>query len=91
MDKQSFKKLLDDALEPMRSDIKIIKKGLESVKENVENVREVQEKRVLPSVIETEVTVKSYADSYKINQHNIERVDTRLEDLRVPHFTSSSV
>lgn len=89
MDEQILRKIvkevIDDALEPM-------KKDLAELKDTVEN-------RVLPSVTETEVTLKSYADSYKINQHNIERVDIRLttveekldidppEDLKVPHFS----
>lgn len=79
-----------------------------------ENVREIKEQQSImngkmddmqdtldsntASVMEIEKTLKSYADSYKINQHNIERVDTRLanvekkldirppEDLKVHHF-----
>lgn len=86
MDENTFKKLLDEAIEPLRQDIKELK--------------DVQENRLLPSVTELEVTVKSYADSYKINKHNIERVDTRLttveeelnievpQNLKVPHFTT---
>ncbi len=86
MDENTFKKLLDDAIAPLRQDIKELK--------------DVQENRLLPSVTELEITVKSYADSYKINKHNIERVDTRLttveeelnikvpEDLKVPHFAT---
>lgn len=92
MDEQTLKKVVkevvDEALEP-------VKKDLAELKDTVEN-------RILPSVTETELTLKSYADSYKINQHNIERVDTRLiaveekleidvpEDLKVPHFTTKA-
>jgi len=86
MDEKSFKKLLEEVIAPLRQDIKELK--------------DVQENRLVPSVTETEITLKYYADSYKINQHNIERVDTRLttveeelnievaEDLKVPHFSS---
>lgn len=85
MDEHTFKKLLNQALDP-------IKKDLNDLKDVVEN-------RILPSVTEIEVTLKSYADRYKINQLNIERVDIRLtvvednlgiqhsEDLKVPHFS----
>lgn len=50
------------------------------------------------SLVTIEKEIKSYADSYKENQRNIERLDTRLntveeelaieppEDLKVPHF-----
>ncbi len=64
MDENHFKKLLDEAIVPLRQDIKELK--------------DVQENRLLPSVTEVEVTVKSYADSYKINKGNIERLDERL-------------
>jgi hypothetical protein len=78
MDEQTFKKLLDEALEPIKEDISVLK----------------------GSVLSIEQIMTSYADSYKINQHNIERVDTRLttveeelnitppEDLKVSHFAS---
>ncbi|MDP3758500.1 MAG: hypothetical protein Q8Q86_02175 [Candidatus Daviesbacteria bacterium] len=64
MDETSFKKLLDEAIAPLRQDI--------------EGLKDVQENRLLPSVTEVEITVKSYADSYKINKGNIERLDERL-------------
>ncbi|KKQ66801.1 MAG: hypothetical protein US86_C0003G0044 [Candidatus Daviesbacteria bacterium GW2011_GWA2_38_24] len=93
MDEQTFKKLLNVALEPIKKDLVEVKKAQADMKDTLDN-------RVLPSVTETEMTLKSYADSYKINQYNIERVDTRLttveknlnieppEDLKVPHFSA---
>jgi hypothetical protein len=86
MDEKRFKVLLEEVIAPLRQDIKELK--------------DIQENRLVPSVTETELTLKSYADSYQINQHNIERLDTRLtdveeelnikvpEDLKVPHFSS---
>lgn len=50
------------------------------------------------SLVSIESKLDTYGDMYKINQHNIERLDTRLgvaedkleieppEDLKVPHF-----
>lgn len=67
MNQDDFKKLLDDALEPIRKDL--------------EEVKETQEQRVLPSVITTETTVKGYADAYKTNKANIERLDERVAKL----------
>lgn len=85
MDDRGFKKVLDEALSPIKED-------LIDLKEDV---------RVLKvSVLTIEQTMTSYADSYKINQHNIERLDTRVltiednldieppENLGVPHFSS---
>lgn len=52
------------------------------------------------SLINIESKLDTYGDMYKVNQHNIERVDARLttvekkleieplEELKIPHFTS---
>jgi len=84
MDENTFKKLLDEAIKPLAEDIKDLKEDVTTLKGSVLNI---------------EQTVTAYADSYKINRHNIERLDTRLstveenleieapEDLKVPHFS----
>lgn len=86
-------------LQLMKDQLSVVNKKLDDVGREIKEVKDTQENRVLPSVIETEATLKGYADSYKENQHNIERVDTRLtavedkldidtpEELKVPHFT----
>lgn len=95
MDEQILRKIVEEvvsnALEP-------IKKDLSDVKNIQSEMKDTLESRVLPSVTNTELTLQSYADSYKINQHNIERADTRLttvedkleiippEELKIPHF-----
>lgn len=107
---------LNKALEPIKNDLSELKQDVGGLKQDVnglkedvgglkqdlKEVKDIQESRILPSLTEIEVTVKSYADSYKINKHNIERVDTRLstvedklnievpEDLKVPHFADQS-
>ena len=54
----TFKQLLvDDTIAPLRQDI--------------EELKDVQENRLLPSVTEIEITVKSYADSYKIIYYGV--------------------
>ncbi len=99
MDEASFKKLLDEAIAPIKEDLTEVKStqtklqgGVEQLHNTVsklqDNFNELQgtvnemkntlDNRVLPSVIETETTVKSYADSYKINKGNIEKLDDRL-------------
>lgn len=114
MDEQAFKKLLNEALEPIKEDLHGVKDtqarlhttvtslhgNIIELQSTVTELKDTLDNRVLPSVTETELTLKSYADSYKINQLNIERVDTRLatvedkhdikpsEDLKVPHFAS---
>ncbi|MCL5784166.1 MAG: hypothetical protein M1142_02325 [Patescibacteria group bacterium] len=84
MDKQGFKNILNEALTPLNDTIKDLKEDVRVLKSSVLNI---------------EQTVTSYADSYKENQRNIERLDTRLnvveeelaieplENLKVPHFS----
>lgn len=83
MDEKSFKKLLDEALDPIKQDVHCLKENVDTLK---------------VSVLSIEQTMTSYADSYKENQRNIERLDTRLttvennldieppQELIVPHF-----
>lgn len=85
MDEQGFKKLLDEALAPLREDMQGLKEDVSVLK---------------VSVLSLEQTTTSYSDSYKENQRNIYRLDDRLttvedklavnvpEDLKVPHFFS---
>jgi hypothetical protein len=89
MDEQTLKRVLNEVLEPV----------LEPIRKDLAEVKDTLETRMLPSVTETENTLKSYADSYKINRDNIERLDTRVttvednlnidppEELKVPHFS----
>lgn len=77
MDEKSFKKLLDEAINPVNESLDSLNKSVDSLKKDVNELKDVQENRLLPSIVELETTVKSYADSYKINKHN-----------KVPHFSS---
>ena len=92
MDDQVFKKILGEALNPMKEDLKSLKEDVSELKEDVQTLK--------GSVLNIERTMTSYKDSYKINQHNIERLDTRVsaveenlgieppDDLKVPHFST---
>ena len=108
MNQNDFKKLLEETLEPIKQGLQRVKdtqsehtkvldqhtKVLEQHTETLNQNTEILEKRVLPSVIETEVTVKGYADAYKTNKANIERLDDRVAKLEnradiipAPEFT----
>lgn len=108
MNANDYKKLLEEALDPMKQQLGDIEGRLGGVEGKLDDP-DIGLKRLndrvdanTAAVMELEKTVKGYADSYKINKYNIERVDTRLskvedelnievpEDLKVPHFTSSS-
>lgn len=64
MTQEDFKRLLDEALKPIRE-------------EQVE-LRKTIEDRILPPLMYLETTVKSYADRYVINEDHIRRLDKRL-------------
>lgn len=74
MNQDDLKKLLDEALKPL-------KEGQDKLRKDLKEVKDTQEKQVLPSVITTESTVKGYADAYKTNKANIERLDNRVAKL----------
>lgn len=74
MNQDDFKKLLEESLKPLQD-------GLDELRQDLKEVKNTQEEQVLPSVITTETTIKGYADAYKINKTNIERLDERLVKL----------
>ncbi len=75
MDDKGFKKILDEALNPIKKDLKGLKEDVSGLKEDVSTLK--------GSVLSIEQKMDSYADSYKINRHNIERLDTRVSTLRI--------
>lgn len=88
MNDANFKKLLDVSLEPLqkglgqlRVSLEVVRKELDSVKKDLREVKDIQNNRVLPSLIYIETTVKSYADRYVANQDHIRRLDKRLNTV----------
>ena len=75
MDEINFKKLLDEAIAPIRNDLAEVKQTQAEMKDTLDN-------RILPPVTEMEITLKSYADMYKINKGNIERLDKEINNHR---------
>ncbi len=73
--------LMKDQQSVMNEKLDIITKDLDKVKQDLQEVKETQEEQVLPSVISTETTVTGYADAYKTNKSNIERLDSRVAEL----------
>lgn len=94
MNQDDFKKLLEESLKPLQNGLDEVREDLKGVKKDLQEVKDTQENQILPSVITTETTIKGYADAYKTNKANIERLDdrvTRLEDregiVPPPEFT----
>lgn len=110
-DLKKLRALIKEEIRPVKEIVEIIKKKVDNQELHIhvttENVRSVKEQQSVinekldshsASLVSIESKLDSYADSYKINRHNIERVDTRLsavedelnievpEDLKVPHF-----
>ena len=70
MDEQALrrvvKEVVEDSISPLKADIKELKDGMQTL---------------TASVTSLEQTVGSYADSYKENQRNIERLAKRMEPV----------
>lgn len=81
MDDNDYKKIADLVDERVNRALEPIKNDLTELKQDLKDVKDTQEERVLPAVTGIEVTIKSYADSYKINKGNIERLDERLTNV----------
>ncbi len=74
MNNDAFKKILEDALNPLREDIRSLKSDLSEIKDT-------QEERVLPTVTYIEQNIKTYADMYKMNNDNMKKLEKRVETL----------
>lgn len=81
MTNDDFKQILDEALKPIKEEQTEFRKKLDEVNEGLSEVKNTIESRVLPPLIYIETTVKGYADSYKINDSNIRKMEKRLETL----------
>lgn len=74
-----------------------MKDQLSVINKKLDDIKDTQDSHTA-SLMDIESKLESYADSYKENQRNIERLDTRLSDvednlgvephpnLKVPHF-----
>ena len=90
-----FKHMLDEALKPIKDDQAALRKkvdevgegqkslqeGYKSLKQDVADLKNTIESRVLPPLVYIETTVKGYADMYKINDSNSRRMEKRLETV----------
>lgn len=93
MNDGDVKKITQAVREAVKADVReIVKEEVEGalatitqdlgeVKQDLKEVKDTQENQVLPSVITTETTIKGYADAYKTNKVNIERLDDRVTKL----------
>ncbi len=63
MNSDDFKKLLDESLKPIQKDLKEVKETLQTHS---------------GALVRIESVLEGYADAYKVNKKNIERLDDRL-------------
>ena len=78
MDEQTLRKVVKEVVEnsigPIRGDVRELIGGVKTLKGDVQSLKDdVDSLKV--SVVDLEQTVGSYADSYKENQRNIERLN----------------
>lgn len=88
MTSEDLKKLLDEALKPTKDDqgefrkkLDEVSEGQESLKQELADVKNTIEARVLPPLVYIETKVKGYADMYQINDSNIRKMEKRLETV----------
>lgn len=72
MNEEDFKRLLKEALSPI----------IQTLKDHSKILRhhsEVIDEQLLPSVLETEQTLKAYGDMYKLNRDELRKLEKRLQ------------
>lgn len=74
MNDEYFKKSVNAALAA-------IKQTLDHHTELLNKHTDIIENQLLPSVLETENTIKVYGDMYKLNNDNMKRLEKRIEPL----------
>lgn len=80
MNKNDFKKLLDESLKPLQEGLEEVKQDLDTVKQDLKEVKQTQQSHT-GSLMSIEATLNGYADAYKTNKANIERLDDRVAKL----------
>lgn len=73
MNQDDFKKILNEALKPIKQQLEDPEDGLSALNRRMD--------ANTAAVVELESTVKGYADAYKTNKANIERLDDRVTKL----------
>ena len=88
MNKDDFKRLLDESLKPIKTDLNVVKTDLSRVKSDLKELKESHEElkytvegKVLPSVTYIKTNIKAYKDSYQINNANAKKLEKRVEVL----------
>lgn len=60
---------------------KSVNEALESIKRTLDRHTDAIENQLLPSVLETENTIKVYGDMYKLNNDNMKKLERRMKTL----------
>ena len=55
--------------------------ALEPINEGLKEIKDTQNNQILPSVLNTETTLKGYGDMYKINDDNARKLEKRVQTL----------
>lgn len=73
MNQDDFKKILEDALDPINKQLNDPDTGLAAINRRLDSNT--------AAVMKLETTVKGYGDMYKINEDHIRRLDKRLDTV----------
>src|SRR3989344_979817 len=59
----------------------IMNEKLDTLQEDLNGIKELQENRIYPSVVHTENTIQAFGDAYKINDDNARKLEKRVVTL----------
>lgn len=81
MNDVDFKKSVNQTLETINRSIGNINQTIETINQTLDHHSDVIDNQLLPSVLETENTIKVYGDMYKLNNDNMVKLQKHLEPL----------
>lgn len=61
--------------------VRLIKDQQSVINKKLDDINEVQEDKLLPSVVTIENEIKVYGDMYKLNNDNMKKLEKRMETL----------
>lgn len=76
-----FQTVTSDNTRTIKEQQSIMNEKLDTLQEDLKEVKELQENRIYPSVVHTEQTIEAFGDAYKINNDNARKLEKRVITL----------
>lgn len=72
-----FQSLATNQIRAVKEQLSVVNEKLDALQE----IKEIVEDRIYPSVMAIELDIKAYGDMYKLNNDNAKKLDHRLKDV----------